>query len=104
MIGVRPDNGFPILVDPPPPSLEEAADAERHWRTAQLAATDGLVARDRDELEDGGGTTLTTEQYAELQTYRRELRDWPQDSFSVHRAPAGSAEVAGCCAVIHQGS
>ncbi|QXE08676.1 MULTISPECIES: phage tail assembly chaperone [Pseudomonas] len=81
VIGVRPDNGFPILVDPPPPSLEEAADAERHWRTAQLAATDGLVARDRDELEDGGGTTLTTEQYAELQTYRRELRDWPQDSF-----------------------
>ena len=88
VIGVRADNGFPILVDPPPPSAEEAADAERHWRTAQLAATDGLVARDRDELEDGGGTTLTTEQYAELQTYRRALRDWPQVSFfpfSEHR-------------------
>ncbi|PMZ32348.1 phage tail protein, partial [Pseudomonas sp. GW247-3R2A] len=26
----------------------------------------------------GGATTLTTEQYAELQAYRRELRDWPQ--------------------------
>jgi len=81
VIGVRADNGYPILVDPPPPSPDEAADIERSWRTAQLSATDGLVARDRDELEDGGGTTLTTEQYAELQTYRRELRDWPQGSF-----------------------
>lgn len=81
VIGVRADNGYPILVDPPPPSPDEAADIERSWRTAQLSATDGLIARDRDELEDGGGTTLTTEQYAELQTYRRELRDWPQDSF-----------------------
>lgn len=88
VIGVRADNGYPILVDPAPPSADEAADAERRWRTAQLAATDGLVARDRDELEDGGGTTLTTEQYAQLQTYRRQLRDWPQGSlfpFSEHR-------------------
>ncbi|QIA01910.1 phage tail assembly chaperone [Pseudomonas fluorescens] len=91
VIGVRADNGFPVLVDPPPPTADEAADIERQWRTAQLAATDGLVARDRDELEDGGGTTLTTEQYAELQTYRRELRDWPQASFfpfSEHRPVA----------------
>jgi Phage tail assembly chaperone protein len=90
VIGVRADNGYPILVDPPPPSPDEAADIERSWRTAQLSATDGLVARDRDELEDGG-TTLTTEQYAELQTYRRELRDWPQGSFfpfSEHRPVA----------------
>ncbi|WP_277760870.1 hypothetical protein [Pseudomonas sp. A34-9] len=88
VIGVRADNGYPILVDPAPLSADEAADAERRWRTAQLAVTDGLVARDRDELEDGGGTTLTTEQYAQLQTYRRELRDWPQGSFfpfSEHR-------------------
>ncbi|CEL27855.1 phage tail assembly chaperone [Pseudomonas fluorescens] len=93
VIGVRADNGYPILVDPPPPSAEAAADIERRWRTAQLAATDGLVARDRDELEDGGGTTLTTGQYAELQTYRRQLRDWPQGSFfpfSEHRPVAPS--------------
>jgi hypothetical protein len=88
MIGVRADNGYPILVDPPPPSVEDVEDIERLWRNAQLAATDGMVARDRDELEDGGGTTLTTGQYAELQAYRRELRDWPQGSsfpFSEHR-------------------
>ncbi|WLG63590.1 MULTISPECIES: phage tail assembly chaperone [Pseudomonas] len=91
MIGVRADNGYPILVDPPPPSAKEVEDMERLWRDAQLAATDGMVARDRDELEDGGGTTLTTEQYAELQAYRRELRDWPQGSsfpFSEHRPVA----------------
>lgn len=91
VIGVRAENGYPILVDPAPPSAEEAAETERHWRTAQLAATDGLVARDRDELEDGGGTTLTTDQYTELQTYRRALRDWPQGSFfpfSEHRPAA----------------
>ncbi|MBV4459989.1 phage tail assembly chaperone [Pseudomonas sp. COR58] len=91
VIGVNPNNGFPVLTDPPPPTPEEAADAERRWRDAQLAATDGLVARDRDELEDGGGTTLTTEQYTELQTYRRALRDWPQGSFfpfSEHRPAA----------------
>jgi hypothetical protein len=91
VVGVHADNGYPILVDLPSPSAEETADAERRWRTAQLAATDGLVARDRDELEDGGGTTLTTEQYSELQAYRRELRDWPQGSFfpfSEHRPVA----------------
>ncbi|VVO37074.1 hypothetical protein PS718_05491 [Pseudomonas fluorescens] len=91
MIGVRADNGFPILVDPPPPSPDEAAEAERSWRTAQLVTTDWLVARDRDELEDGGGTTLSTEQHTQLQAYRRALRDWPQGSFfpfSEHRPVA----------------
>ena len=90
-VGVSSANGYPILVDPPTPSTDQAAETERHWRTAQLAATDGLVARDRDELEDGGGTTLTTDQYTELQTYRRALRDWPQGSFfpfSEHRPVA----------------
>lgn len=90
-VGVHADTGYPILIDPPAPSAEKAAGFERTWRNAQLAATDGLVARDRDELEDGGGTTLITEQYAELQTYRRTLRDWPQSPFfpiSEHRPVA----------------
>ncbi|MGF6220302.1 phage tail assembly chaperone [Pseudomonas frederiksbergensis] len=91
MISVRADNGYPVLVDTPPLAPEEAAKAERLWRDSQLSATDSMVARDRDELEDGGGTTLTTEQYAELQAYRRALRDWPQGSFfpfSEHRPSA----------------
>lgn len=81
MISVRADNGYPVLVDTPPLAPEEAARAERLWRDNQLSATDSMVARDRDELEDGGGTTLSTDQYAELQAYRRALRDWPQRSF-----------------------
>lgn len=61
---------------PPPPSVEALAAVERAWRDRQLDDTDALVARHRDEIEDGA-TTLTDEQYQTLQTYRRALRDWP---------------------------
>ncbi|ETD36054.1 tail fiber assembly protein [Pseudomonas chlororaphis] len=70
--------GYPILVDPPPLSADEVATAERTWRDTQLDPTDGLIARHRDELESGISTSLTAEQYTELQAYRRQLRDWPQ--------------------------
>lgn len=72
------DDGYPILVDPPVPSPEFFAQIERDWRNQQLAATDGIVSRHRDELEEGDETTLTPEQYVELQTYRRALRNWPE--------------------------
>lgn len=76
-IGVGPD-GYPVLVDPPPLTAEEAAAIERVWRDGQLAATDGVVSRHRDEQEEGLETTLTPTQYAELQAYRRALRNWPE--------------------------
>ncbi|MDL2187287.1 phage tail assembly chaperone [Pseudomonas sp. ChxA] len=77
---VYPDaDGYPVLIDPPPPSPEEQATTERTWRDVQLTATDGVVTRHRDELEEGVATTLTVEQYAELQVYRRQLRDWPEN-------------------------
>ena len=72
------DDGYPVLVDPPPLTPEEAAAIERAWRDAKLAATDGVVTRHRDELEEGIATTLTVEQYTELQAYRRILRNWPE--------------------------
>lgn len=72
------DDGYPVLVDPPPSTADELAAAERFWRDAQLSPTDAIVSRHRDELESGGETTLTAEQYTELQVYRRQLRDWPQ--------------------------
>lgn len=75
----RPD-GQPVLIDPPPLDADELAAGERAWRDAQLALTDPLVSRHRDEVEEGGETTLTAEQYTELQAYRRQLRDWPQGS------------------------
>ncbi|MBY8959144.1 hypothetical protein J1G18_17795 [Pseudomonas sp. MIS38] len=85
----RPD-GQPVLIDPPPLDANELEAVERAWRDAQLALTDPLVSRHRDELEEGGESSLTVEQYTELQAYRRQLRDWPQGSqfpLAEHRPP-----------------
>ncbi|MGF6152005.1 hypothetical protein [Pseudomonas fluorescens] len=51
---VAGDDGFPVLVDPLPPSDEALAAVERGWRDQRLSETDGVVARHRDELEGGG--------------------------------------------------
>lgn len=76
---IEPDKqGFPKLVEPPALTPAQLADQERIWRDAELAATDPLVARHRDELEGDAPTTLTQEQYVELQTYRRALRNWSE--------------------------
>jgi hypothetical protein len=72
------DDGFPVLVDPPPPSDELSAAVERVWRDRCLSETDGVVTRHRDELEAGLEATLTPTQYTELQAYRRALRNWPE--------------------------
>ncbi|WP_072410651.1 phage tail protein [Pseudomonas sp. NFACC04-2] len=72
------EDGYPILVNPPEQSPESLAAIERVWRDGQLVVTDGMVARHRDELEEGRETTLSVEQYSELQTYRRTLRNWPE--------------------------
>ncbi|HFH3052911.1 TPA: phage tail assembly chaperone [Pseudomonas aeruginosa] len=76
VICAGPD-GQPMTKEPSPPSAEALAAVERAWRDRQLDATDALVARHRDEIEDGD-TTLTGEQYQALQAYRRTLRDWPE--------------------------
>ncbi|MES2231807.1 MAG: phage tail assembly chaperone [Pseudomonadota bacterium] len=70
-------DGLPLSADRPPPSAEEVASRERVWRDAQLAATDPLVVRHRDEVEADNGTTLLDEQYKALQVYRLSLRDYP---------------------------
>lgn len=80
-------DGRPELQDPPQPTVEELSGIERAWRDKQLSLTDGVVTRHRDELEEGAVTTLTAEQYVELQTYRRALRTWPQgDDFPLVEA------------------
>lgn len=84
------DDGYPVLVDRQPPGPEEHAATERNWRDSQLALTDPLVSRHRDEVEEGGSTSITAEQYTELQAYRRQLRDWPQGEqfpLAEHRPP-----------------
>lgn len=85
------DDGYPVLVDPLPLTSEAAAVIERVWRDIKLAETDGVVTRHRDEIEEGIAPTLTVEQYAELQVYRRALRSWPETGefpLSEHRPPA----------------
>ncbi|WP_236721967.1 phage tail protein [Pseudomonas frederiksbergensis] len=77
LIDFSPENG-PVLIDPPPASPEALATIERQWRDARLLESDGVVSRHRDELEGGGTTTLTLEQYTELQAYRSGLRNWPE--------------------------
>ncbi|RON43360.1 phage tail protein [Pseudomonas frederiksbergensis] len=72
------DTEPPSLVERPPMNAEQMAGIERAWRDEQLAKTDGVVARHRDELEEGSPATLTLEQYTELQVYRRLLRNWPE--------------------------
>lgn len=87
------DDGYPLLTDPPPVSDEVLQLNERVWRDAQLSATDGVVSRHRDEVEEDGPTSLTPEQYSELQAYRRALRNWPEAGefpFAEHRPAAPS--------------
>lgn len=71
-------DGYPIAIDPPPLDTEALESIERTWRDGQLTLTDPLVSRHRDEIEQDASTTLTADQYSELQAYRRQLRDWPQ--------------------------
>ncbi|MEE1889505.1 phage tail assembly chaperone [Pseudomonas carassii] len=70
--------GMPTLVDPPPPSAEELAATERHWRDQELGSAIWLRDRHRDQQEIATNTTLTAEQFRELLVYMQALRDWPQ--------------------------
>lgn len=70
------EQGRPAWITPEV-TPEDAQQQERAWRDRQLSATDSLVTRHRDELEADRPTTLTAEQYQELQRYRLDLRDWP---------------------------
>lgn len=73
----RPD-GQPVLIDPPALEFDELAAVERAWRDGQLSLTDPLVSRHRDEIDEGSETSLASDQYAQVQAYRRQLREWPQ--------------------------
>lgn len=76
---IRPDEqGFPVASPVPQPSVVQLAERERLWRDGALAQTDTLVQRHRDEIEVGGTTTVSLEQYQELQAYRLALRAWPE--------------------------
>ena len=75
---VKGQDGMPELATRPGPSLDQLQTRERAWRDTQLALTDPLITRHRDELEFAEATTLTDEQYRQLQSYRSKLRSWPE--------------------------
>ncbi|MCA8205559.1 phage tail assembly chaperone [Burkholderia sp. AU33545] len=67
--------GRPAFADHPPPPIEERIEVAKNKRNRLLEQTDGMVARHRDQVEEGIETTLTEAQYRTLLAYRRELRD-----------------------------
>jgi len=71
-------NGRPSTAPAPGPTLDELKARERSIRDRALLLTDPMIARHRDELEAERPTTLTAEQYKQLQGYRQDLRDWPE--------------------------
>lgn len=67
----------PAMVSAVPVADADPTVRARLWRNAQLAASQWLVDRDRDEQAAGAPMTLSTDQYHELLDYRQDLRDWP---------------------------
>jgi alkylhydroperoxidase family enzyme len=57
-----------------------SAAGVREQRNALVSATDWLVQRHRDQLDESESTTLTTAQYTSLQAYRTALRGVPEQS------------------------
>ncbi|QLL14646.1 phage tail assembly chaperone [Pseudomonas chlororaphis] len=84
-------DGKPALSARPKLTSEQLSTVERFWRDRRLSDTDGIVARHRDELEDDHETTLSPDEYVQLQAYRRALRNWPETGefpLSEHRPQA----------------
>jgi hypothetical protein len=78
---IIPDSrGFPTTVAPPGPTPEQLAEDEREWRDQELSKMMGIRDRHRDQLELGGTTTLSDEQFKGLLAYMQRLRDWPQSA------------------------
>lgn len=92
LIVPRPQVGWVLINDvlEPQPGLStvELAAIERAWRDGQLTDTQWLTERHRDEIDLGAQLTLIADQYVELLTYRKALRDWPEGAefpYTAHR-------------------
>lgn len=75
---VMGDSGTPVLADPPPKTQQEIENEARSQRDGALDATDWIVQRHQDQLAVGVETTITDNEYKELQEYRQALRLWPE--------------------------
>lgn len=75
---VADDSGNPIAIDLPPPTENQLAIAARVQRDLFIFSTDWLVARHRDQTDEGTATTLAAEQFKVLLAYRHALREFPK--------------------------
>ncbi|MGK4474153.1 hypothetical protein [Aeromonas molluscorum] len=57
-------------------AVERAVNA-RTQRDTCIASAMWIVERHRGQVQLGGKTSITPEQYTELLTYQQALRDWP---------------------------
>lgn len=64
----------------PQPTTEDLANQARNKRDSLIEETQWLVQRHRDQIEVAEPTTLTSDQYKALLTYRQDLRDVPTQS------------------------
>lgn len=70
--------GKPKLVDRPAPTNDELASAARAQRNTLLADCDRIVARHRDQVDEGIKPSLSAAVYRAWLAYRRALRELPQ--------------------------
>jgi len=79
-------------------SPDAQTDAERQWRAAELAATDWLVTRHRDELDVGAQPTLGGKQFSKLQAGARRcaIGRAPSRWRMTCRAPNHPSGLPGC--------
>lgn len=77
---VPDENGLPVLVDAPGPSLEQREQIERWWRDAEMAIVVSWLDQIRNDTEFG--TTTFTRPYTaeQINAYRVALCDYPEQS------------------------
>ncbi|KVV48228.1 hypothetical protein WT27_04865 [Burkholderia territorii] len=69
------EDGRPTFIEHRARSEEEITVEVLRKRTRLLEQTDGIVARHRDQVDEGIETTLSDSKFRALLAYRRELRD-----------------------------
>lgn len=70
--------GYPVAVDPPPPSVDAMLFALRVERDKRLAAATAILDRHRNQRDFGLPTTLTDAEAIAWAAYAQALRDLPE--------------------------
>ncbi len=77
VLGPLPEGALLEQPAKPEPTIDELASRLRTERDTRITSCDWVITRHRDELDEGGGTTLSVEEYAAWLVYRKALRDLP---------------------------